>query len=90
MRRLQIPAFSDKALKQQEPVIERYISLMMHKLHGEAADSGTASVDIMSWYHFLMFDLIGDLAFGEPFYCLRDAKWHWWLQVVVDIFQVGT
>lgn len=90
MRRLQNPAFSDKALRQQEPVIERYTSLMIHKLHGEAAGGGHASVDIMSWYHFLMFDLIGDLAFGEPFYCLRDAKWHWWLRAVFEIFQAGT
>lgn len=90
MRRLQNPAFSDKALRQQEPVIERYTSLMIHKLHGEAAGGNETSVDIMSWYHFLMFDLIGDLAFGEPFYCLRDAQWHWWLRAVFEIFQAGT
>lgn len=90
MRRLQNPAFSDKALKQQEPVIERYTSLMIHKMHGEATSGGTTSVDIMSWYHFLMFDLIADLAFGEPFYCLRDQEWHWWLHAAFDIFQAGT
>lgn len=89
MRRLQNPAFSDKALRLQEPVIERYTSLLIHQMHREAA-GGMVSVDIMSWYHFLMFDLIGDLAFGEPFYCLRDARWHWWLRAVFEIFQAGT
>lgn len=90
MRRLQNPAFSDKALRMQEPVIERYTSLMIHQLHREAEVGTEVSVDIMSWYHFLMFDLIGDLAFGEPFYCLRDAQWHWWLRAVFEIFQAGT
>lgn len=93
MRRLQNPAFSDKALRMQEGVIERYTSLLIHQLHREAEEasaSGGSSVDIMSWYHFLMFDLIGDLAFGEPFYCLRDAQWHWWLKAVFEIFQAGT
>lgn len=91
MRRLQTPAFSDKALRQQETVIDRYTSLMLHKLHetAAAASDGTP-VDIMSWYHFLIFDLVGDLAFGEPFYCLRDCEWHWWLRAVFDIFYAGT
>lgn len=35
-------------------------------------------------------DIIGDLAFGEPFYCLQNAEWHWWLQAVFDIFKAGT
>lgn len=90
MRRLQNPAFSDKALRQQESVIERYTSLMIHKMHGEVTSGEKTSVDIMSWYHFLMFDLIADLAFGEPFYCLRDQEWHWWLRATFDIFQAGT
>ncbi|KAF6831904.1 toxin biosynthesis cytochrome p450 [Colletotrichum musicola] len=87
MRRLQNPAFSDKALKAQESVITGYVDLLVHQLHGQADGS---PVDMNSWYNFTTFDIIGDLAFGEPFYCLRDAQWHWWLQAVFDIFQAGT
>ncbi|KAK6224302.1 cytochrome p450 [Colletotrichum tabaci] len=96
MRRLQNPAFSDKALKAQESVITGYVKLLIHKLHGEASGAADADgadgavVDMNSWYNFTTFDIIGDLAFGEPFYCLRDASWHWWLHAVFDIFQAGT
>ncbi|OLN96686.1 Isotrichodermin C-15 hydroxylase 4 [Colletotrichum chlorophyti] len=90
MRRLQNPAFSDKALKAQESVITGYVKLLIHQLHGQASSSDSSVVDMNSWYNFTTFDIIGDLAFGEPFYCLRDAQWHWWLQAVFDIFQAGT
>lgn len=40
--------------------------------------------------HNTQTDIIGDLAFGEPFYCLQNAEWHWWLQAVFDIFKAGT
>ncbi|WYZ39357.1 hypothetical protein EsH8_III_001271 [Colletotrichum jinshuiense] len=90
MRRLQNPAFSDKALKAQESVITGYVKLLINKLHGQTSSSDSSIVDMNSWYNFTTFDIIGDLAFGEPFYCLRDAKWHWWLHAVFDIFQAGT
>ncbi|TEA10390.1 Cytochrome P450 monooxygenase aclL [Colletotrichum sidae] len=105
MRRLQNPAFSDKALRAQESVIAGYVRLLVHRLHGQVSadgdgdgsaggdaggDAGGAPVDMNSWYNFATFDIIGDLAFGEPFYCLRDATWHWWLHAVFDIFQAGT
>ncbi|KAL0937451.1 toxin biosynthesis cytochrome p450 [Colletotrichum truncatum] len=90
MRRLQNPAFSDKALKAQESVIIGYVKLLIHQLYGQVSSPETSLVDMNSWYNFTTFDIIGDLAFGEPFYCLRDAKWHWWLHAVFDIFQAGT
>lgn len=102
MRRLQNPAFSDKALRSQEAVIRGYASLLTQKLRGICSRSSSASsdknsdghaeavVDLTAWYNFTTFDVIGDLAFGEPFYCLRDEKWHWWIQAVFDIFKAGT
>ncbi|KAL1875175.1 hypothetical protein Daus18300_003243 [Diaporthe australafricana] len=99
MRRLQNPAFSDKALRAQESVIRGYAALLIHKLHGLCSSGGSSEdvggagatvVDLTAWYNFTTFDVIGDLAFGEPFYCLQNAKWHWWLQAVFDIFKAGT
>ncbi|KAK6854491.1 toxin biosynthesis cytochrome P450 monooxygenase [Apiospora arundinis] len=89
MRRLQSPAFSDKALRSQERVIKGYVDLLIQKLHGLASDPDTATTDMVAWYNFTTFDIIGDLAFGEPFHCLRDAVWHWWLDAVFDLFQDG-
>lgn len=41
-------------------------------------------VDLMSWYNFATFDIIADLTFGEPFYCLRDSDYHPWVRMVFD------
>ncbi|TLS20861.1 uncharacterized protein PpBr36_10870 [Pyricularia pennisetigena] len=89
MRRLQNPAFSDRALRSQEPSMTRYVDMLIRQLHGQSSSAGPV-VDINLWYSFTTFDLIGDLAFGEPFHCLRDGQWHWWLTAVFDIFKAGT
>ncbi|KAK8045087.1 hypothetical protein PG993_005111 [Apiospora rasikravindrae] len=90
MRRLQNPAFSEKALRSQERVIKGYVDLLIQKLHGLASDpDAAADVDMVAWYNFTTFDIIGDLAFGEPFNCLREAVRHWWIDAVFDLFQDG-
>lgn len=63
MRRLQNPAFSDKALRAQESVICGYASLLVHKLHGlcsggasgVSSEDGSAVVDMTAWYNFTTF-----------------------------------
>lgn len=63
MRRLQNPAFSDKALRAQESVICGYASLLVHKLHGlcsggsggVSSGDGSAVVDMTAWYNFTTF-----------------------------------
>ena len=37
---------------------------------------------MVSWYNFTSFDLIGDLAFGEPFHCLENSKTHPWIAFI--------
>lgn len=61
MRRLQNPAFSDKALRAQESVICGYASLLVHKLHGlcgvGSSGDGGAVVDMTAWYNFTTFGM---------------------------------
>lgn len=63
MRRLQNPAFSDKALRAQESVICGYASLLVHKLHGLCSGGGGSSadggavVDMTAWYNFTTFGM---------------------------------
>jgi cytochrome P450 len=80
MRRNLSHAFSDKALREQEPLIQKYVDLLVHRLGEHAAES--KPVDIMRWYNYTTFDVICDLTFGEPLYCLRDSKEHKWVQLV--------
>lgn len=73
MRRLQNPAFSDKALRAQESVICGYASLLVHKLHGlcsgDGGSGGSAVVDMTAWYNFTTFGMWFLLSY--PFACLN-------------------
>jgi len=79
MRRNLSHAFSDKALRQQETLVQSYVDLLVHRL-GEHATEGK-EVDIMRWYNYTTFDIIADLSFGEPLYCLRDNQYHRWVEL---------
>jgi len=74
-RRIMSGAFSDKSLREQEPIINSYVSLLMRRLRERA---GT-TVDMWAFFNFATFDIIGDLTFGEPFDCLQDCRFHPWI-----------
>ena len=76
-RRAMFPAFSDKALGQQEPLIAVYVDLLVHKLRDVATSD--LPTNLVQWFTPTTFDLIGDLAFGESFDGLRDTKSHDWI-----------
>lgn len=50
----------------------RYFDLLIQRLH-ENADK---PVDLVKWYNFTTFDIIGDLTFGESFDCLETSTLH--------------
>lgn len=79
-RRLLAHAFSEKALRGQEDIMKRYIDLLISKLR-EKSDADEV-LDIVKWYNFTTFDLIGDLAFGQPFDCLESGGYHPWVAMI--------
>ena len=80
-------AFSEKALRDQEPRIEGYLNLLITKLRQAAA--AESSVDMVKWYNFLTFDLIGDLALGKSFDCLKSSKYHNWVNGIWKSIKIG-
>lgn len=87
MRRLLSHAFSEKALRNQENTMKHYVNLLISKLVIEAQRGSI--VDIVRWYNFTTFDLIGDLAFGEPFGCLEKGGYHPWVKIIFESVKVG-
>jgi cytochrome P450 len=53
-----------------------------------SSQSPDHSIDIGRWYNLATFDLIGDLAFGEPFGCLRTGILHPWIEVLFGMFKI--
>ncbi|RDW85292.1 hypothetical protein BP6252_02882 [Coleophoma cylindrospora] len=78
MRKLLSHAFSDAALRQQEPTMHHYFELMVRKLEDKIDNAG-GEVDISKWYNFITFDIIGDMCFGEPFNALDSGNYHYWM-----------
>ncbi len=76
-RRLLSHAFSANGLREQEPRIKQYVDLLMTGLsmHGKAD-----TVNLVEWFNWTTFDLIGDLAFGESFGCLENSRTHPWIE----------
>ncbi|KAJ6095928.1 hypothetical protein N7486_006674 [Penicillium sp. IBT 16267x] len=88
MRRLLSHAFSDNSLREQEPIIKSYVDLLMQRLR-EKCEDGNKALDMVAWYNFTTFDIIGDLAFGEPFDCLKNSTYHQWVTVVLSGVRLG-
>lgn len=82
-RRALSHAFSAKGLQVQEPILRGYVDKLIQRLE-EIAASPNPVVNIVKWYNLTTFDLIGDLAFGEPFGGLDSLEYHPW---VATIFQ---
>lgn len=85
------PAFTEKALRQQEPVIQKHVDLFISKLEELAVKvEDGAIVNIVQWFAFLAFDLVGDLSFGESFGCLETATLHPWIALIFNSVRAAT
>lgn len=80
MRRQLAHAFSDAALIEQESVVVDYLDLLISRLTERV---GT-EINMVSWFNFTTFDIIGDLAFSDPFDSLASNGYHPW---VLSIFE---
>ncbi|KAJ5860638.1 uncharacterized protein N7529_007948 [Penicillium soppii] len=81
LRRSLAHAFSAKGLQSQEPIITKYVDLLIQKLKIIAASS-IPEADMVKWYNLTTFDILGDLAFGEPFGGLESSEYHYWVSTI--------
>jgi len=52
-------------------------------------DIGETTVDIVDWYMFITFDILGDLGFGESFNCLDQSALHPWIRTIFNYFRTA-
>ncbi|KAL9070874.1 MAG: hypothetical protein Q9157_005667 [Trypethelium eluteriae] len=77
LRKLLSNAFSDKVLKGQEPVLLHYIDLLVARLTELHSDGKPFNL-------YVTFDIIGHLAFDEPFDCLQNTEYHPWMSMIFN------
>jgi cytochrome P450 len=72
LRRQLAHGFSDRGMKAQEPIFRGHVDLLIRRLYERCVGTVT---DMTAWYNFTTFDIIGDLAFGEPFGYLEKSEY---------------
>ena len=90
MRRLLSHAFSESALHEQEHLMTSYFDLLIQKLQARIDGPTDGVVDIVRWYNFTTFDLIGDLCFGESFHALENGEYHFWISNIFQGIKLGS
>ncbi|KAJ7913349.1 benzoate para-hydroxylase [Mycena leptocephala] len=63
-RKIVSQAFSSRALEEFSPFIQTIIATFVSRVDSMCEIGG--SIDILTWFNYLTFDVLSDLAFGEP------------------------
>ncbi|KAI0550323.1 cytochrome P450 [Xylaria curta] len=87
MRRYLSHAFSDRSLREQEGLVTEMVDLFINQIGILGTKPG--GIDIVMWYNLLTLDIIGSLAFGEPFGGLQSGQYHPWIQLVLGAMRKG-
>ena len=91
MRKIFSHAFSHKAIREQEPVFQTHVNELVQKLKDATAEDPKREFDLGLWYTYTTFDVMSDLAFGEPLHLLehQNPKYVPWIAAVFNSLQAG-
>lgn len=79
VRQLLAPFFSERALKQQEPLFLRYADLLANKL----IEFNEKPSDVTVMMNLTTFDIMAELAFGESLSLLESGKYTDWVHHLI-------
>ncbi len=86
VRTLLSNSFTEDSLRTQHPLIHHHADMLVSKLRelasAPASLSGGALINMTDWLNFFTMDVIGDLAFGESFDCLKTGEYHHWVRTL--------
>lgn len=81
LRRQVSPAFSEKALKSQEAIIQRYADMFVSELRARWDED----VDIVDWVTFATADVMADLSTGESLYCMEKGEMDPFVDMILNV-----
>lgn len=86
MRQVIGPAFTDRAVAKAESILVSYVMLMMNKMREQVVKPENAKIgamiNVVDWMNWYTFDVVGMLALGESFDCLKDTANHPWANLI--------
>jgi len=69
------PAFSEKALRDQEGFIDQNVCIFLDQIGKDVEDDGwTATKDFNQWITYFGFDFISEISFGSRFKLLEEPE----------------
>ncbi|KAK1621432.1 cytochrome P450 [Colletotrichum phormii] len=95
LRRVFSPAFSERSLKAQAPLILSYVDQLMANIRRGIKTDADAKFDMVKLYNLTTFDIMAELAFGESLGLLANSEYSGWVANIFDnlknnaIAQVG-
>lgn len=85
LRRLMNYAFSEKALREQETILNIHLQKLIRKLSESIPSSQTpARIDFTDHAMYVVFDIISDLSFGSSLNCQDTSSYHPWVKTLQD------
>ncbi|KAF2176727.1 cytochrome P450 [Zopfia rhizophila CBS 207.26] len=90
LRRIFSPAFSEKALRDQQPMLKQYTDALVVKLNEWVQEQPDKPIDISKMYNYTTFDIMGDLAFGESLHMIENMKYTPWVATQFESIKIGT
>ncbi|RSL40905.1 hypothetical protein CEP54_015981 [Fusarium duplospermum] len=82
-RRALSHAFSERALRGAERIIQNHTRLFVNQI-GKHGAPRTTGVDMSSVYNWLTFDIIGELTFGTSFGSVADWQPHVYVSLILE------
>lgn len=82
-RKVWVPAFSEKALRDYEPQIKGLEDILVSKI----ADANGKPVDVKTWFNLFSFDAMALLAFGKNYGMTERGEKHWALDLLDEGMQ---
>ena len=79
-------SFTEDSLHKSQPLLHQHADELISQLRSQATSPDNAEkgalVNMTDWLNFFTMDVIGDLAFGEPFGCLVNGNYHTWVRTL--------
>ena len=82
-RKVWVPAFSEKAIRDYETRISGFTDLLVSKIAGYKGQP----VDVKVWFNLFSFDAMALLAFGKNYGMLEQGEKHWALDLLGEGMQ---
>ncbi|KAL1847692.1 hypothetical protein Daus18300_013859 [Diaporthe australafricana] len=79
VRRVFSPAFSERSLKQQQALFQRYVDLLVFKIGQQCQPGGDGRVEMVRMLNYMTFDIMAELCFGEPLGLLDKMEYSPWV-----------